>query len=99
MISVNKGGVLINAREDNRKRIHNYFSTVEFVKWDDIAEPVIKIAGDGSLAYAIIQKLVILSYPDSAGKKKTDTTNYAWVTIYRKQNGEWKAESNASTTQ
>ena len=69
----------------------------EFIKWDDVAEPVIQFSDDGTLAYAIIQKLVILSYPDSSGKKFIDTTNYAWASIYRKQKGEWKVECNIST--
>ena len=78
--------------EQNKKRIEPYFSSVEFIKWDDVAEPVIRFSDDGTLAYAIIQKQVIVSYPDSAGKKFIDTTNYAWASIYRKQKGEWKVE-------
>ena len=52
---------------------------------------------NASLAYAIVQKQVILSYADSPGKKLIDTTDYAWATIYRKKVGEWKAECNVST--
>ena len=97
MISVNKGIVSIPTREQHRQRIGKYFGSVEFIKWDDLVEPIIRFSEDGSLAYAVIQKLVILSYPDTLGKKFIDTTNYAWVSIYRKQNGEWKVECNAST--
>jgi hypothetical protein len=97
MISVNKGKVTKLSVEQNKKRIEPYFSSVEFIKWDDVAEPVIKFSGDGTLAYAIIQKQVILSYPDSSGKKYIDTANYAWASIYRKQRGEWKVECNIST--
>lgn len=96
MISVNKGKVTTTGKDENRKRIGSYFSRANFIKWDDIAEPVIRFSDDGSLAYAVIQKQVILSYPDSLGKA-TDTVDYAWVSIYRKQKGEWKVEANAST--
>jgi hypothetical protein len=97
MISVNKGIVTKAGKEENKKRIGKYFGRVEFIKWDDVAKPQIRFSNDGSLAYAIVQKQVILSYPDSLGKKIIDTTDYAWVSIYRKENGIWKVETNVST--
>ena len=97
MLSVNKGKLSIATREENKKRIGSYFGSVKFIKWDDVAEPVIRLSDDGSLAYAIIQKQVILSRIDSLQKPVIDTTDYAWVSIYRKHNGEWKVECNVST--
>lgn len=97
MISVNKGTVTVASPEQNKKRIGAYFGSVEFIKWDDVAEPVIRFSDDGSLAYAIVQKQVILTYPDTLGKPFYDTTDYAWTSIYRKQKGEWKVECNIST--
>jgi hypothetical protein len=97
MISVNKGAVNTPTKEQHKERIGKYFGSVQFIKWDDTAEPIIRFSDDGSLAYAIVQKDVILSYPDSAGKAFYDTTHYAWTSIYRKQNDEWKVECNIST--
>ncbi len=97
MLSVNKGKVSVATPEENKKRIGSYFGSVEFIKWDDVAEPVIRLSDDGSLAYAVIQKQVILSRADSLQKPVIDTTDYAWVSIYRKHKGEWKVECNAST--
>lgn len=97
MLSVNKGKVSVATTEENRERIGQYFGRVEFVKWDDVAEPVIRFSDDGSLCYAIVQKQVILSLPDSLGRKISDTTDFAWASIYRKQKGEWKVECNVST--
>ncbi len=81
----------------NKERIGKYFNSVQFIKWDDTADPIIRFSDDGSLAYAIVQKEVIVTYPDSSGKAFNDTTHYAWSSIYRKQNGEWKVECNIST--
>ena len=97
MILVNKGIVKTPTREENKKRFGNYFGSVTFIKWDDVAPPVIRFSDDASLAYAIVQKQVILSYPDSLGKAFYDTSGYAWVSIYRKQDGKWKGEVNIST--
>lgn len=97
MISVNKGNVSINTPAENKKRIEPYFARVKFIKWDDTAEPLIRISDDGSLAYAIIRKQVILTYPDTPGRSVYDTTDFAWTSIYRKQKGTWKIECNVST--
>jgi hypothetical protein len=97
MINVSKGKLNRSSIEENKKRIGKYFGSVTFIKWDDVADPVIRFADDASLAYAIVQKQVILSYPDSTGATFTDTTDYAWVSIYRKQSGVWKVETNVST--
>jgi len=97
MISVNKGIVSVPSKEEHNERISKYFGGVQFIKWDDTAEPIIRFSGDGSLAYAIIQKDVIITYPDSTGKTYYDTTHYAWSSIYRKYDGEWKVECNIST--
>lgn len=97
MIAVNKGKVSVLSIAQNKERIKPYFESVEFIKWDDVAEPVIRFSEDGKMAYAVIQKQVIVSYPDSTGKPFSDTMNYAWVSIYRKQKGGWKVEANIST--
>ena len=97
MIQVNRGEVTTATKELNKERISKYFGSVQFIKWDDTAEPIIHFSDDGSLAYAIVQKDVIVTYPDSTGKGFNDTTHYAWSSIYRKQNGEWKVECNVST--
>jgi len=97
MIGVNKGKVSVLSLEQNKQRIRPYFENVQFIKWDDVAEPVIRFSDDGNMAYAIIQKQVIVSYPDSTGRPLVDTTDYAWVSIYRKKKGVWKVEANIST--
>ncbi len=97
MISVHKGKVTVTTREQNKERFGKYFGSATFIKWDDAAAPLIRFSDDGSLAYAIVQKQVILSIADSTGKAITDTTDYAWASVYRKQNGTWKGECNIST--
>ncbi|HYF30865.1 MAG TPA: hypothetical protein VD993_07085 [Chitinophagaceae bacterium] len=97
MVSVNRGEVRTATMEERRKRIQGYFDSVEFIKWDDVKEPQIRFSDDGSLAYAIIQKQVIVSRTDSLSKKSVDTTDFAWVSIYRHGKDGWKVECNVST--
>jgi hypothetical protein len=97
MMMINRGKVETPSREMNKKRIGDYFGSVRFLKWDDVAEPVIRFSADASLAYAIVQKEVILTYNDTLEKPLYDTAHYAWVSVYRRQKGEWKVECNIST--
>lgn len=97
MISINKGKVKMLSPEQNKIRIEPYFKSIEFIKWDDVENPMISFSADGTMAYAVVQKQVILSYPDSTGKLYIDTTDYAWVSIYRKHGSDWKIEANIST--
>lgn len=97
MISVNRGGVSALSKEEHRKRIGDYFGSVRFILWDNLAEPEIRFSSDATLAYAIIQKKVIVARQGGGDGFATDTTEFAWVSVYRKQKGEWKVECNVST--
>ena len=92
MASVNRGVVRRQAREDYRARFQSYFDAVTFEAWDDRAAPRIEISEDGTLAYAIVEKTVRTRDADT-----TATTEFAWVSIYRKVDGRWLLECNVST--
>lgn len=96
-IGVGNGTLSREEKADRISRYHRYFSAVEFMKWDDASPPVIRFSDDGSLAYTIVDKIVVLTYNDEDGNQVTGETHYAWTTIYRKVNDEWKIESVTST--
>ncbi len=97
VVSVYDGSFEINTPADNKARFGPYFKSVEFVKWDDMAPPVIDISDDGTMAYAVVQKQIVLTYPDTLGNPITDSAQYAWVSIYKKMENDWKLVCNAST--
>lgn len=61
-ISINKGIISHPKKEETLARYNGYFSVVEFVKWDDVTEPIIKFLDDGSMAYTIVDKIVTVTY-------------------------------------
>lgn len=93
--SVDKGKINFPKREDALKRFESYFSSVNFIKWDDIEPPVIRFSDDKSLAYALVRKQVVLEIKAKPGSR--DTTNFAWTAIYRKGKDGWKLECMTST--
>lgn len=100
MISVNRGKISGMDPEKDRQRFQQYFDAVSFKKWDDINAPVIRFSEDHSLAYMIIDKIVVLDTRDTLANKVEETTHFAWVSIFRKQkDGEWKLECVASTNE
>ena len=98
-ISVNRGAVNTPTIEENTIKFQNYFESVDFIKWDDVKPPIIKFSDDGSLAYTIVEKEVVVTYKDEEGQDIKGTTNYGWVAIYKKYGEEWKIDCVASTSQ
>lgn len=96
-ISVNRGKITSPTKESNVSRYNRYFSSVEFVKWDDVSDPIIRFSDDGSLAYTIVDKIVEVSYEDENGKTQNSSTHYAWTAIYKKYDGVWKTDCVTST--
>lgn len=96
-ISINRGKITTPKKDETIKRYHNYFSSVEFVKWDDVTEPIIRFANKGTLAYTIVDKIVETISTDENGNKNNSATHFAWTTIYKKYDNEWKIDCVTST--
>ena len=96
IIMVNRGNVRRPAREENESRFNSYFNSVEFLEWDDTDEPIIQISEDGKMAYVVVQKKVTAKHGREEDALQ-GTTEFAWVSIYEKEDGEWKVVCNAST--
>jgi hypothetical protein len=95
-ISVNRGKVTTPSKEENLKRFSGYFNSVEFIKWDDVKPPVIRFSDDGSMAYTIVEKEVVVAY-EADEKYYESKTMFSWVAIYKKYGEEWKIDAVAST--
>lgn len=98
-ISVNKGVISSPSRSETLTRYNKYFTSVEFIKWNDLSEPIIKFSDDGTLAYTIVDKEVVLTYKDEEGKSIEEKTHFAWTTIYKKYGDEWKIDCVTSTNE
>ena len=94
-IEVNRGVVKRPTHAESVARFQSYFNSVDFIKWDDLAEPVFSFSDDGTMATTVVQKLVVTK--DKTGSNRIDTTHYAWLAVYRKVDGKWKLKSMAST--
>ena len=96
-IAVNKGLISTPKKEETISRYNNYFSSVTFIKWDDVSEPIIKFSDDGSMAYTIVDKIVTLTYKNEMGDTVEENTHFAWTAIYKKYGEQWKIDCVTST--
>jgi hypothetical protein len=94
VLSINRGSVSYASAEKSRARFQEYFNAVEFIKWDDMRDPIFNFSNDSSLAAVTVQKLVVLR---EKATEKIDTTQFAWTAVYRKINNEWKMTVMTST--
>lgn len=94
-IMINTGEVNNYDSADFRHHFDQYLQSSDFIKWDDIANPIIKFSDDQSMAYAIVQKQVILK--NKKENNRIDSVNFAWVSIYKKKGKDWKQVCNVST--
>jgi len=100
MLSINRGKITTVTLDAALERFQNYFNTVLIKSWKDITPPIIDFSEDATMAYMVVDKLVVLSYEDEENKTTEETTHFAWVSIFKKQeNGKWKIVCNISTNE
>ena len=96
-LSINQGKIEHPAEADSYETFNKYFNSVDFVKWDNKSNPIIRFSEDASVAYVAVDKQVILRLKNSHGK--LDTTNFAWLAVYKKTPDGWKIDCVTSTNQ
>ena len=98
MWQLNGGWIVSRSTEENRGRVQTYFDAVQFLAWDDIEPPPIRISGDGTMATIIVRKQVHLTYQDEKGITQAENTIFAWMEAWEKLDGHWQLIANASTS-
>lgn len=94
---IQNGNILTFSKEKSLARFKNYFATMKFQEWSDIATPVVKISKDGTLATMTVNKRVRAAYKNEKGEEEKDYSIFAWLTVWEKIGGKWKVTTIAST--
>ncbi len=97
MLMVSRDNITKSSNEEIKARFENYFNQVEYMKWDDLEEPIIKISDDGSLAKMYLKKIILLRGKNEKDEWEKGATVFAWTATHKKINGQWKIISNTST--
>lgn len=96
-ISVNRGVISSPTKEESIRRFEGYFGMVEFEKWNDLSEPVIRFSEDGKMAYSIVHKEVVVRYQNDSSQWMRGRTEFSWMAVYKKTDEGWRIDAVAST--
>lgn len=92
-----RGEVSRASRAESRQRSQAYFDQVEFVAWEDVAPPVIRVSQDGTMASNMVHKRIHLAAEGADGQRQEQETTFAWLESWEKVAGEWRLMMIAST--
>ncbi|WP_371802639.1 hypothetical protein [Candidatus Lokiarchaeum ossiferum] len=83
--------------EEIRTQFTNYLYNTTFSQYEDIMEPIIEIADDGSIAWSLVKVKIV-------GKRKMDDGSIvnldfvcAWITMYTHIDDKWIRKGEIST--
>ena len=97
LFSISGGRVSIGSRGRSKARFQDYLDASTFQSWDDIVPPRIRISPDGQMAFVVVEKRVHLTTRDTSGAAQAERTRFAWLSVYEKQDGQWRLAAIAST--
>ena len=96
-ISVSRGKISRSSEADARKMFTQYFRDAKYYEWDDLEEPIIRIAKDASMAWMITRVRVRRVQKNAEGAEKEEKFVYAGIMTYEKRDGRWARVANVST--
>lgn len=97
LFSISGGRVSVGSRGRSQAGFQEYLDASTFQAWDDIVPPRIRISPDGQMAYVVVEKRVHLTTLDTSGAPQSERTRFAWLSVYEKQDGQWRLAAIAST--
>jgi hypothetical protein len=94
---VANGDVQMRNSSDVHRSMQSYLDATTFTHYEDTDEPIIGFSKDGTLAWAIVQVRVAGISHRASGIDETFDTQWAWITLFEKRNGQWSRIADVST--
>ena len=96
VVSANRGTISFTSAEERRARREPYLSSTSFDVYRDLRPPVIRVSDDGTLGWVIAEVEMKGSAVSDDGERVPFEAIWAWIELYEKQGGAWKAVGNVS---
>ena len=96
VVSANRGVISFSSKEERRSRREGYLSSTAFDVYDDLRPPVVMVSEDGTLGWVIAEVEMKGTASSEEGESTPFEAIWAWIELYEKQDGEWKAVGNVS---
>ena len=96
VVSANRGQISFTNADERRARREPYLNATTFDVYRDLREPVVKVSEDGTLGWVIAEVEIKGSFVSDNGEREPFEAIWAWIELYEKQDGAWKAIGNVS---
>ncbi|HEX2569279.1 MAG TPA: DUF4440 domain-containing protein [Polyangia bacterium] len=96
-VQVQSGEVSRPTRAERLERFGQYFGSVEFLAWDDLAPPEVILSADATLAVVTVRKQVTLVPAGAGADAVPETTVFAWSETLARRVGGWRVIAITST--
>ena len=96
-ISVGRGKITKQSKDDTRKFFTGYFRDAKYYEWDDVEEPIVSVSNDATMAWMITRTRIRRVQKTADGAEKEEKAVYAGIMTYEKRDGRWLRVANVST--
>ena len=98
-MGIDAGRVTRPSRAESLARFQAYFDASEFLAWDDVEPPLIRISADGSMAYIVVRKLVHRIVRGGHADGQEEKATFAWMEAWERVDDRWALKAIASTVE
>ena len=96
VVSANRGVISFPSREERRSRRERYLNATTFDVYRDLRPPIVMVSEDGTLGWVIAEVEMKGTISSEGGAGTPVEGIWAWIELYEKQDGVWKAVGNVS---
>ncbi len=96
VVSANRGVISFSSQEERRARRESYLNATTFDVYRDLRPPIVMVSEDGTLGWVIAEVEIKGTFSSEGGAETPVDAIWAWIELYEKQEGVWKAVGNVS---
>lgn len=94
---VDAGQRRAQTRQEIEDTFRSYFAGVTYHAWEDVEDPLVRIASDGSMAWVVRRVRSDRTAPRFGGLTKRESFESAWTATYGRSGATWQMTSVTST--
>jgi len=95
-VVANRGEVTRPSLDERRQRLGSYLRKTTFQEYRDLTAPLIRVSGDGTLGWVMVQVQARGLQTTQGGQKEPLEFVSAWIELYEKRGGRWFRVGNVS---
>lgn len=95
-VVANRGEISRPTLQERRERLGPYLRSTTFQEYRDLTDPVVKVSGDGTLGWVIVQVKASGMQTGADGSRNPLQFVSAWIELYEKRDGRWLRTGNVS---